>query len=147
MMEIDQLQQQNQIQEGAITQKITLIRKDQEEEISSLKREHLKTVYDLEQKFLQLIKDRDFAVQGREALRNELQRITAESQMKDCRISNLNEIIGSKEALIEKQADDCRELNQRIDALYFEKQKYMAKVETILTEQKELRKKDQTMFS
>ena len=147
MMEIDQLQQQNYIQEGAITQKITLIRKDQEEEISSLKREHLKTVYDLEQKFLQLIKDRDFAVQGREALRNELQRITAESQMKDCRISNLNEIIGSKEALIEKQADDCRELNQRIDALYFEKQKYMAKVETILTEQKELRKKDQTMFS
>ena len=147
MMEIDQLQQQNQIQEGAITQKITLIRKDQEEEISSLKREHLKTVHDLEQKFLQLIKDRDFAVQAREALRNELQRITAESQMKDCRISNLNEIIGSKEALIEKQADDCRELNQRIDALYFEKQKYMAKVETILTEQKELRKKDQTMFS
>ena len=147
MMEIDQLQQQNLIQEGAITQKITLIRKDQEEEISSLKREHLKTVYDLEQKFLQLIKDRDFAVQGREALRNELQRITAESQMKDCRISNLNEIIGSKEALIEKQADDCRELNKRIDALYFEKQKYMAKVETILTEQKELRKKDLTMFS
>ena len=112
-----------------------------------MKLEHFKTVSDFELKILQVIKERDFAVQGREALRNDLQRINAESQMKDYRIANLNEIIGSKETLIEKLADDCCELNRRIEAQTFEKQKYMSKVETILAEQKELRKKDQTMFS
>ena len=109
------------MKEDAHTQKLTQIETDQEGETSVLKQKNLQTTANLEEKCLQIIQDRDFAVQGREGIRNDLQRSQAESQMKDCRIANLNEIIGSKESLIEKLADDCSALNQRLEAIAFEK--------------------------
>jgi uncharacterized coiled-coil protein SlyX len=41
--------------------------------------------------------------------------------MKDCRIANLNEIISSKESLVEKLAEDCSMLNQKLETMAFEK--------------------------
>ena len=54
----------------------------------------------LEQKCLELIRERDTAVSERTTLRNELQNILSEIQMKDNSIANLNEIIISKESVI-----------------------------------------------
>ena len=56
----------------------------------------------METKLLELIQERDFATQDRDKARNELQRALADSQMKDCRITNLNEMMASKEAVIDK---------------------------------------------
>ena len=56
-------------------------------------------------------------------------------------------MLQQKEAIIEKLSDDNAGVAQRLDALASERQKYMGKVETILTEQKELRAKDQTLFN
>ena len=54
----------------------------------------------LEKKCLDLIRERDTAVSERLTLRNELQNILSEIQMKDNSIVNLNEIITSKESVI-----------------------------------------------
>lgn len=62
--------------------------------------------------------------------------------MKEKRISNLNEILASKESLVEKMSDDCVTLNQRLEEMGSEKKKYLSKIETILSEQKVLRSKD-----
>ena len=67
--------------------------------------------------------------------------------MKDCRISNLNEMLASKETVIEKLQGENSQIGKRLESMAIERQSYMQKVETILSEQKELRSKDKTLFN
>ena len=54
--------------------------------------------------------------------------------MKDCRIANLNEMLASKEAVIDKLQGENSQIGKRLESMAIERQKYMAKVETILSE-------------
>lgn len=71
-----------------------------------------------------------------------MQRTQAESQMKENRIANLNEIVNSKEVLIERLSCEASQVSQKLETMQTDKMKYIEKVETILREQKELRQKD-----
>lgn len=86
-----------------------------------------------------MMKERDRAVQERNQVFNEMQRTQAESQMKENRIANLNEIVNSKEVLIERLSEEASQVNQKLETMQTDKMKYIEKVETILREQKELR--------
>ena len=88
----------------------------------------------METKLLELIKERDIATQDRDKAQNELHRALADSQMKDCRIANLNEMLASKEAVIDKLQGENSQIGKRLESMAIERQKYMAKVETILSE-------------
>ena len=63
-----------------------------------------------------------------------MQRALAESQMKENRIAILNEIVSSKESLLDKLGEESSKMTQKLEAMESDKQKYMAKVETILQE-------------
>lgn len=86
-----------------------------------------------------MMEERDRAVQERNQVFNEMQRTQAESQMKENRIANLNEIVNSKEVLIERLSEEASQVNQKLETMQTDKMKYIEKVETILREQKELR--------
>ena len=89
-----------------------------------------------------MMEERDRAIQERNQVFNEMQRTQAESQMKENRIANLNEIVNSKEVLIERLSGEASQVSQKLETMQTDKMKYIEKVETILREQKELRQKD-----
>ena len=112
-----------------------------------MKKENFEGNTAFEARLLELLEERDIAAQDRDKAQNELQRALSESQMKDCRISNLNEMLASKETVIEKLQGENSQIGKRLEGMAIERQKYMQKVETILSEQKELRSKDKTLFN
>ena len=57
------------------------------------------------------MEERDRAIQERNQVFNEMQRTQAESQMKENRIANLNEIVNSKEVLIERLSDEASQVS------------------------------------
>lgn len=146
-MEIQTIKQRNQIQEDRLVSKFSELQQIHEERLSHLKKENYEGISAMECKLLELIKERDVATEAREKAENDLKRVRADSQMKDCRISNLNEMLASKDDTIQNLQSENRTVTQRLEQMAAEKQKYMAKVETILSEQKELRVKDKNLFN
>ena len=76
-----------------------------------INQEHQKVVIEIEQKYLQMMEERDRAIQERNQVFNEMQRTQAESQMKENRIANLNEIVNSKEVLIERLSGEASQVS------------------------------------
>lgn len=116
-MEIEQIHQKNQIQEDSLLQKFTQLQTIHEEQTSHIKRDNYETISSMEAKCLELIKERDFAMEERESIQNELQRALTDSQMKDCRISNLNEMIASKETVIGKLGGENSQIGKRLESM------------------------------
>ena len=139
---IEQLQQKNQLIQDEHSKQITELFQKTEQTVEDVRNEYTEEINELYGKVDAAYEERDEANLAKQSLEQQITRQDEKINRLTQKVSNLESILAGKENLIMKVNDENKLLAHRMENSDEERQDNICKIETILTEQTELREKD-----